>query len=79
MKAIAVTPGQKNSSKIIDVPKPKVTDVPNGRGVLVKVLKVALDGTDRDIDKGEYGGVPFKRNTGFNPNLSAIRIAFCMS
>ena len=58
MKAIAVLPGQKNSVHLRDVPKPKVTDVPNGRGVLVRVLKVALDGTDRDIDKGEYGRAP---------------------
>jgi glucose 1-dehydrogenase len=58
MKAIAVKPGQKNSVHLRDVPKPKVSDIPNGRGVLVKVLKVALDGTDRDIDKGEYGNGP---------------------
>jgi glucose 1-dehydrogenase len=58
MKAIAVKPGTKNSVHLRDVPKPKVTDIPDGRGVLVKVLKVALDGTDRDIDKGEYGNGP---------------------
>jgi threonine dehydrogenase-like Zn-dependent dehydrogenase len=58
MKAIAVKPGNKNSVHLRDVPKPKVTDIPDGRGVLVKVLKVALDGTDRDIDKGEYGNAP---------------------
>lgn len=58
MKAIAVLPGKKNSVHLRDVPKPKVTDIPEGRGVLVKVLKVALDGTDRDIDKGEYGNAP---------------------
>jgi len=58
MKAIAVIPGKKNSVHLKEVPKPKVSDIPGGRGVLVKVLKVALDGTDRDIDKGEYGNAP---------------------
>jgi threonine dehydrogenase-like Zn-dependent dehydrogenase len=58
MKAIAVTPGTKNSAHLRDIPMVNVNDIPNGRGVLVKVLKVALDGTDRDIDKGEYGNGP---------------------
>ena len=37
---------------------PRVEDVADGRGVLVKVLKVGLDGTDREINAGEYGTAP---------------------
>ena len=58
MKAVAVTPKVEHSARLIEVPKPKVSDIPNGRGVLVKVLKVALDGTDRDINEGKYGDAP---------------------
>src|SRR5439155_7356684 len=29
-----------------------------GRGVLVRVLRVGLDGTDREINAGEYGVAP---------------------
>jgi len=50
MKAIAVYPGQPNSMHLEDVPVPKVTDIPNGRGVLVKVLRVGVDGTDKEIN-----------------------------
>ncbi|MBI5307114.1 MAG: alcohol dehydrogenase catalytic domain-containing protein [Planctomycetes bacterium] len=41
-----------------EIPKPKVTDVPDGRGVLVKVLRVSVDGTDKEINAAEYGTVP---------------------
>ena len=58
MKAIAVYPGQPNSMHLEDVPMPKVTDVPNGRGVLVKVLRVGVDGTDKEINAAEYGRAP---------------------
>ncbi|MFN6943574.1 MAG: glucose 1-dehydrogenase [Cytophagaceae bacterium] len=58
MKAIAVNPGQKNSLHQRDINKPSVEDIPDGKGVLVKVLKVALDGTDKDITKGKYGKAP---------------------
>src|SRR5262249_27113552 len=33
-------------------------DVPNGRGVLVKVLRVGVDGTDKEINAAEYGAPP---------------------
>ena len=39
MKAIAVTPGQKNSVHLEDIPRPKVSDIAGGKGVLVRVLK----------------------------------------
>jgi threonine dehydrogenase-like Zn-dependent dehydrogenase len=58
MKAIAVTPGKPNSMHLREVPKPKVSDIPNGRGVLVKVLRVGVDGTDKEINAAEYGAAP---------------------
>ncbi len=58
MKAIAVHPGKKNSMHLRDVPEPKVTDIPEGRGVLVKVLRVGVDGTDKEINAAEYGAAP---------------------
>jgi len=58
MKAIAVIPGKPNSMHLREVPKPKVSDVPNGRGVLVKVLRVGVDGTDKEINAAEYGAAP---------------------
>jgi threonine dehydrogenase-like Zn-dependent dehydrogenase len=58
MKAIAVYPGQPNSMHLEDVPQPRVTDIPNGRGVLVKVLRVGVDGTDKEINEARYGKAP---------------------
>jgi glucose 1-dehydrogenase len=60
MKAVAVKPGEENSLHLREVDKPKLEDIKNGRGVLVKVLKVALDGTDKDINQGSYGESPEK-------------------
>src|SRR5438552_11320374 len=37
---------------------PSVDNVPNGRGVLVKVLRVGVDGTDKEINAAEYGAPP---------------------
>jgi glucose 1-dehydrogenase len=58
MKAIAVRPGTANSMHLRDVPEPKVTDISDGRGVLVKVLRVGVDGTDKEINAAEYGAAP---------------------
>ena len=58
MKAIAVTPGVPNSAHLVDMPKPSVGDIANGRGVLVKVLRVGVDGTDKEINAAEYGAAP---------------------
>jgi threonine dehydrogenase-like Zn-dependent dehydrogenase len=58
MKAIAVRPGTPNSVHLADLPKPKVTDIPGGRGVLVKVLKVGVDATDKEINEAKYGNPP---------------------
>lgn len=58
MQAIAVFPRKPNSIHLADLPMPKVGDVPNGRGVLVKVLRVGVDGTDKEINEGLYGSAP---------------------
>src|SRR5574339_188120 len=58
MKAIAVVPGNPGSVHLAQLPKPSVADVPGGRGVLVKVLRVGVDGTDREINAAEYGRAP---------------------
>src|ERR687885_1345033 len=58
MKAIAVTPGRPNSVHLVEMPQPSVSDVPEGRGVLVRVLRVGVDGTDKEINAAEYGGAP---------------------
>src|SRR5215211_440064 len=58
MRAIAVHPGQPNSMHLRDIPPPKVSDVSDGRGVLVKVLRVGVDGTDKEINAAEYGAAP---------------------
>jgi len=58
MKAIAVYPGKPNTMHLRDVPRPTLDEVPGGRGVLVKVLKVGVDGTDKEINAAEYGAAP---------------------
>src|SRR5437764_8801022 len=58
MRAIAVHPGQPNSIHLRDIPEPHVMDVPDGRGVLVQVLRVGVDGTDKEINAAEYGAAP---------------------
>jgi len=44
LKALAVYPGQPNPTHLRDAEEPRVSDSPDGRGVLVRVLRV--DGTD---------------------------------
>ena len=58
MKAIAVFPGKPNSVHLAELAKPSVDDIPDGRGVLVKVLRVGVDGTDKEINAAEYGAAP---------------------
>src|SRR5438046_4509777 len=58
MKAISVFPGKANSVHLADLNKPSLNDVPDGRGVLVKVLRVGVDGTDKEINAAEYGAAP---------------------
>ncbi|MEZ6122661.1 MAG: glucose 1-dehydrogenase [Planctomycetaceae bacterium] len=58
MKAIAVKPGTPNSVHLAELDRPSVSDVPNGRGVLVRTLKVGVDATDREINDALYGNAP---------------------
>jgi threonine dehydrogenase-like Zn-dependent dehydrogenase len=58
MKAIAVFPGKPDSIHLASLPAPSLDEIPNGRGVLVKVLRVGVDGTDREINAAEYGAAP---------------------
>ncbi|MBI4261552.1 MAG: glucose 1-dehydrogenase [Actinobacteria bacterium] len=58
MKAVAVFPGKPNSAHLAELPEPSLDDVAGGRGVLVRVVRVGLDGTDREIDAGQYGAAP---------------------
>ncbi len=58
MKAVAVFPGKPDSIHLAVLPKPSVSDIPNGRGVLVQVLRVGVDGTDKEINAAEYGQAP---------------------
>ena len=59
MKAIAVTPGKPNSVHLAELPKPtRRRQCRGGRGVLVRVLKVGVDATDREINEAKYGTAP---------------------
>ncbi len=58
MKAISVFPGKPNSVHLAELPKPVLTEIEGGRGVLVKVLRVGIDGTDKEINAAEYGAAP---------------------
>jgi threonine dehydrogenase-like Zn-dependent dehydrogenase len=58
MKAIAVYPGRPNSIHLADLPEPILNEVPGGRGVLVRLLRCGVDGTDKEINAAEYGAAP---------------------
>src|SRR5205823_8518186 len=58
MKAIGVYPGQKNSVHLAELPMPSLEQLPNGRGVFVRLLRCGVDGTDKEINAGEYGAAP---------------------
>jgi threonine dehydrogenase-like Zn-dependent dehydrogenase len=58
MKAVAVHPGRPDSAHLRDVPEPNVNDIPDGRGVLVQVLRVGSCGTDAEIVAAKYGAAP---------------------
>ncbi|HVF90274.1 MAG TPA: glucose 1-dehydrogenase [Blastocatellia bacterium] len=85
MKAIAVYPGKPGSVHLADLPAPSVSEIPNGRGVLVKVLRVGVDGTDKEINAAEYGEAPegydflvlghesFGRVEAVGPNVSEVK------
>ena len=58
MKAIAVFPRQPGSVHLAEMPKPSLSEIPGGRGVLVRVLRCGVDGTDKEINAGDYGAPP---------------------
>src|SRR3954462_11372187 len=66
MKAVAVLPGKPNSAHLQEIPGPKLSDqphphvcrIPEGRAVLVKVLQIGVDATDREINEALYGNAP---------------------
>ncbi|MFN7961648.1 MAG: glucose 1-dehydrogenase [Thermoanaerobaculia bacterium] len=58
MKAVAVFPGRAGSVHLREVPEPSLDAIDGGRGVLVEVLRVGVDGTDKEIHAGEYGAAP---------------------
>ena len=66
MKAVAVLPGKPSSVHLRDIPVPRLSDqphphvcrIPEGRSVLVKVLQIGVDATDREINEALYGNAP---------------------
>jgi len=58
VKAISVFPGKAGSVHLAETSKPSLDQVADGRGVLVKVLRVGVDGTDKEINAAEYGAAP---------------------
>jgi threonine dehydrogenase-like Zn-dependent dehydrogenase len=58
MRAIAVRPGVAGSIHTRTAPRPSIGDVPGGRGVLVELIRVGLDGTDKEISEGLFGSAP---------------------
>jgi threonine dehydrogenase-like Zn-dependent dehydrogenase len=58
MQAVAVRPGHPNSVHMAELRKPTIGEIPNARGVLVRVLKVGVDATDREINDALYGKAP---------------------
>ncbi len=58
MKAVAVYPRKPDSIHLADLSEPSLDHIPDGKGVLVKLLRCGLDGTDKEIAAGEYGAAP---------------------
>jgi len=58
MKAVCITPKVPHTACLSELPIPPINAVPGGRGVLVQVLEVGVDGTDRELYEGEYGAAP---------------------
>jgi glucose 1-dehydrogenase len=58
MKSIAVHPGKPHSIHLREIPRPSVGQIEDGRGVLVQVLRVGVDGTDKEINEAQYGNPP---------------------
>lgn len=54
MKAVTVTPRTKGSVQLTEIPQP----IPKPNEALLRVMKLGIDGTDRDINAGFYGAPP---------------------
>jgi glucose 1-dehydrogenase len=54
MHAIAVTPKKSGSAQQVELPKPQL----EGGMALMRVLEVGIDGTDTEINNGDYGEAP---------------------
>ncbi len=54
MRAVVITPGQKDSDRLVEVPDP----TPEAGEALVQVLAVGVDGTDDELTSGQYGEAP---------------------
>jgi glucose 1-dehydrogenase len=54
MRAVVVTPGKKNSARLVEMGDPTLSDTQ----VCVKVIRVGICGTDAEIDRAEYGKAP---------------------
>jgi glucose 1-dehydrogenase len=58
MQAIAIHPLQAGSVHLREIPRPSLDEITDGHGVLVDVIRVGVDGTDREIADGQYGAAP---------------------
>ena len=54
MKATAVFTGKPNTVHLSNVTKPTLDQIPNGREVLIKVLRVGGDVADKETDAVEF-------------------------
>ncbi len=53
MKAIAVYSGKAGPAHLADVPEPRPDDISEGRGVMIRLVRVSVDGTEQDINPGD--------------------------
>ena len=70
---------------LAELAKPSLSEIASGRGVLVRVLRVGVDGTDKEINAAEYGAAPdgydflvighegFGQVEAVGPNVSFVR------
>jgi threonine dehydrogenase-like Zn-dependent dehydrogenase len=58
MKAVGITPRKAHAARLLNLRIPSLDEIPGGRGVLVQVLQVGMDGTDKALYLGECGTAP---------------------
>jgi len=54
MKAIAITPRQADSARLLDVPEPQMTN----DQVMVRMVRAGICGTDTEVNAGAFGDAP---------------------